>query len=113
MDQEVVESLATDESDLEVTDMDYYKIRHQNDTVPFVGGEYYSGADCSNSNGGIPGTSGVSSGGGGAEKLEDPDNDTEESDIEVTDMDYYKIRHAHDQQQSTSNNVEVIITLDV
>ena len=86
IDQEPAEdSPETDESDLEVTDMDYYKIRHQNDTVPY-----------------IPSTSSSSINIGREQANPEPESgcDTEESDIEVTAMDYYKIRHAQDQQQA-------------
>jgi len=86
--------VATDESDLEVTDMDYYKIRHQNDTVPYVPSSITFNEIVHED----------------SQQLEkasvESDNDTEESDIEVTEMDYYRIRHAQDQQQANRSNVE-------
>ncbi len=86
--------IATDESDLEVTDMDYYKIRHQNDTVPYVPSSITFNEIVHED----------------SQQLEkasvESDNDTEESDIEVTEMDYYRIRHAQDQQQANRSNVE-------
>ncbi len=86
--------IATDESDLEVTDMDYYKIRHQNDTVPYVPSTITFNEIVHEDSQQLDNASVES------------DNDTEESDIEVTEMDYYRIRHAQDQQQASRSNVE-------
>lgn len=64
----------TDESDVEVTQLDYYKIRHQNDKLS---------VPCPVS---LP---------------DECKDDTDESDVEVTEKDYYAIRHHAEKKDKT------------
>ena len=70
---------STDESDVEVTQMDYYKIRHQNDKVPFIQALPTDHCD----------------------ELDEDEEETDESDVEVTEKDYYAIRHHAEKMEKT------------